>query len=75
MIKVFTLNKNGKIELTEEEIKKLLDEAYWEGYHANKTTYWYTTPNYPYTPYYYTTTASSDSSITISNATTADTIA
>lgn len=31
MIKVFTTNKNGKIELTKDELKKLLDEAYWEG--------------------------------------------
>ncbi len=31
MIKVFTLNKNNKIELTKQELQKLLDESYWEG--------------------------------------------
>lgn len=31
MIKVFTLNKNGKIELTKEELENLLNESYWEG--------------------------------------------
>ena len=31
MIKAFTLNKNGKIELTLEELQKLLDEAEAEG--------------------------------------------
>ena len=39
MIKVFTLNKNGKIELTEKELKELLDEAYWEGYKSNILTW------------------------------------
>ena len=32
MIKVFTLNKNKKIELTKQELEKLLNESYWEGY-------------------------------------------
>ena len=32
MIKVFTKNENGKIELTEEELTKLLEEASNEGY-------------------------------------------
>lgn len=45
MIKVFTTNKNGKIELTKEELKSLLDEAYWDGYKANSGTYTYTSPN------------------------------
>ena len=35
MIKVFTTNKDGKIELTKDELKALLDEAYWEGYGAH----------------------------------------
>ena len=52
MIKVFTTNKNGKIELTKEELKALLDEAYWDGYKANCTTYTYTTPSW--TPYSWT---------------------
>lgn len=51
MVHVFTTNKNGKIELTKDEIKKLLDEAYWDGYRANSGTYTYTTPSWrtPYT--------------------------
>ena len=31
MIKIFTPNENGKIELTKEEIESLLKEAYEEG--------------------------------------------
>lgn len=46
MIKVFTVNKNNKIEITKEELQKLLDEAYWDGYRANSGTWTYTTPNY-----------------------------
>lgn len=50
MVHVFTTNKNGKIELTKDEIKKLLDEAYWDGYRANSGTFTYTTPSWaPYT--------------------------
>lgn len=46
MVKVFTLNKNGKIELTKEELQKLLDDSYWEGYRANHSNYYtYTTPS------------------------------
>ena len=53
MIKVFTTNKDGKIELTKDELKKLLDEAYWEGYRANNV--WaYQTPNW--SPYQWTVT-------------------
>ena len=46
MVKVFTLNKNGKIEISEEELKQLLDESYWEGYRANKLSWTYTSPMY-----------------------------
>ena len=49
MIKIFTKNDDGKIVLTPEELKSLLDEAYWEGYRANNKTVTYTTPNWhPY---------------------------
>lgn len=58
MIKVFTTNKDGKIELTKEELKDLLDEAYWDGFKANSTTYTYTTPNW--TPYTWTVTTVGD---------------
>lgn len=57
MIKVFTLNKNNKIELTKEELESLLNESYWEGYN-NKKNYWTYT-----SPYYCTTTGS----ITLNN--------
>lgn len=53
MIKIFTTNKDGKIELTKDELKSLLDDAYWEGYRAHTTTtYMYSTPNW--TPYKWT---------------------
>ena len=61
MIKVFTTNKDGKIELTKDELKNLLDEAYWEGYKkATTTTYTYSTPNW--TPYKWTITSASSTS-------------
>ena len=44
MIKVFTINKDGKIEFTKDELKKLLDEAYWDGYKANSNSWTYITP-------------------------------
>lgn len=63
MIKVFTLNENGKIELTKEELEDLLNESYWDGYNSrlwvyesplitpNKITWEnpYGTKNVPYT--------------------------
>lgn len=59
-IRVFTLNANGKIELTKEELQKLLDESYRDG--SNSVTI--TTPSYPYNPLYYDTTATN---ITVSD--------
>jgi len=50
MIKVFTLNKNNKIELTKEELQKLLDEAYWDG-RSHSSTWTYTTPSWNYRDY------------------------
>ena len=52
-IRVFTLNSNGKIELSKEELQQMLDESYRDG--CNSVTI--TTPSYPYnplTPYYAT---------------------
>lgn len=65
LIKVFTKNKDGKIELTEEELRKVLDEAYWEGY-RNKPlsdTITWTSPQWWNQPYYTTTTTSSNITI------------
>lgn len=46
MIKVFTLNKNGKIELTKKQLEELLNESYWEGYRNKSNLYWtYTSPS------------------------------
>jgi hypothetical protein len=45
MIKVFTLNINGKIEISEEELRKLLDDSYWEGYYDSGKSWVYTSPN------------------------------
>ena len=45
MIKVFTLNINGKIEITEEELRKLLDDSYWEGYYDSGKSWTCTSHN------------------------------
>ena len=58
MIKVFTTNENGKIELTKDELKNLLDEAYWEGYRANSIIYTYQTPNW--SPYQWSVTTANN---------------
>ena len=56
MIKVFTTDKDGKIRLTADELKNLLDEAYWDGYRAHNMTYTYSTPDWR-SPYVWTNTA------------------
>lgn len=66
LIKVFTKNKNDKIELSEKELKELLDEAYWDGYKANNHTTWtWQTPSINWSPYY--TTSTSTGNLTIGN--------
>ena len=37
MVKVFTTNSNGKIEFTKEELEKLLNEVWQNGYDSNKS--------------------------------------
>ena len=59
MIKVFTTNKNGKIELAKDELKSLLDEAYWEGYKSNSGLYTYRSP--AWSPYSCSVTTASNS--------------
>ena len=59
MVKVFTKQKDGKIHLTEKELKEILDEAYWDGYRANNHSYVYTTPGWSrdwWSPYTWTST-------------------
>ncbi len=63
MIKVFTLNKNNKIELTKQELEDLLNESFWEGYERNNT-YAYTSPYTYKSPYYVT---SDNITVTCSN--------
>ena len=69
--KVFTKNKNGKIEFTEKELKALLDEIYDDGYADGSKKYYYTTPYYYHTPYWYTTTPLSNMPSSVSYTTTA----
>ena len=62
-IRVFTLNSNGKIELTKEELQQMLDESYRDG--CNSVTI--TMPSYPYnpcSPFLYTTTSTESNSTT-----------
>ena len=50
-------NKDGKIELTKDELQKMLDDAYSQGYaDGNKKYDTITYPNYP--NYIYTVTSS-----------------
>ena len=75
--KIFTKNEKGKIEFTENELKKLLDEIYNEGYDDGKSrSYIYTTP-YTSKPWWqYGTWCTADSTTTkgvTTNATTATT--
>lgn len=44
MVKVFTTNKNGKIEFTEKELENLLNEVWRDGYNSNTTRYWWYSP-------------------------------
>lgn len=65
LIKVFTKNANNKIELSEKELKDLLDEAYWDGYYSTQhgITYTYTSPKLRWEPYVFTNNTSSECTI------------
>lgn len=76
LTKVFTKNKNDKIEFTEKELKELLDEIYEYGYKEGKgqKIYTYTSPNWwtlqkPYYTYCTTTINGGDYSTTTSDHT------
>ena len=62
-IRVFTLNSNGKIELTKEELQQMLDESYRDGCNSVIIT----TPSYPYdpcnSPFYYGTTSTTNAAM------------
>lgn len=48
MIKVFTLNENGKIELTKEELDKLISDVWHDGFENGKTSTYLVYPySYP----------------------------
>lgn len=66
-VHIFVPNKYGKIELTKEELEKLLNESYNQGWNDKPGGYYYNQP-------YYTLTGCSsayDSATTIDTATTA----
>lgn len=63
-IVVIEKNKNGKIELTQEELQKMLDDAYNQGYMDGKVRY-ETITVHPSYPIWYTTTKDS---ITLNSA-------
>lgn len=50
MVKIFTPNKNGKIEFTKDELEKLLNEVWYDGKNSNNNYFW-TSPS----PWYTTT--------------------
>lgn len=78
MIKIFTLNKNGKIELTKEELEQLLNESYWEGYRNNNNSWIYTSPTpykwYSNTPYTISMSSVSSSDISTGSVSSSDLI-
>ena len=60
MIKVFTTNNEDKIEFTKDELQRLLQESYNEGYAEgckNVNHYFYPYWNRPYWGYPYITTS------------------
>ena len=51
MVKVFTTNSDGKIEFTKDELEKVLNEVWRDGYNSNTSYLW----SSPITTPYYTT--------------------
>lgn len=51
MVKVFSTNERGKIEFTHEELEKLLNEVWNDGYYHHGA-YWWTSPGITNTPLY-----------------------
>lgn len=50
MVKVFTTNKDGKIEFTKQELETLLNEVWNDGYNRHGS-YWWTSPSITKTYY------------------------
>lgn len=63
MVKVFTTNKDGKIEFTKQELETLLNEVWNDGYNRHES-YWWTSPTIT-TPGYSTATPLPNDAITI----------
>lgn len=59
-IVVIEKNKDGKIELTKEQLQKMLDDAYSQGYSDGNR---YDTITYPSYPYWRTTLTGSDTNV------------
>ena len=70
MIKIFTINKDGKITLTKEELQEIVNEAYWEGYWKNNSSISISTPSDPY----YTWGNSTKDCITLNGSSTTATV-
>ena len=65
-VKIITVNKEGKLQITKDELQSLLNEAYWEGYSAGKDAMTIPSLTYPsYTPFVWN---SDHTTITCSNA-------
>lgn len=62
MVKVFTTNKDGKIEFTKQELETLLNEVWNDGYNRHGS-YWWTSPTIT-TPCYSTGTPITNDGIT-----------
>lgn len=70
MVKVFTQNKNGKIEFAKDELEKLLNEVWWDG--RNTNNYYWTSPSSP--NWYSTITTNSGSLVNGYNGATGVTV-
>lgn len=62
MVKVFTPNKNGKIEFTKKELENLLNEVWRDGYNSNTNYTWHSPWWYGNT---YTAVSCTDSTSTV----------
>lgn len=74
MTKTFKKNKDGKIEFTEANLKKLLDEVYNSGYYDGKSCQMIWNSPYHYEPTYYygTSITSTGSDVTWSTTNTSN---